>query len=225
MEEEAELDIRSLFGIIRKRIWLIIIITLLTTLLSAIISVFFISPTYEASVGVIIGKQDGEKITNSDVSMYQNLMQTYQIIAATNKVAQAAADKAGSNTTSKDLLKRTKVTTKTGTMILNIAVDSKSAVESYKEVQAYADAFVARAAELIPDNGDVKIMDSAQMPEAPVKPNKKLNTAIGFLLGLIISVGLCFFLEYMNNSIVTKEDVEKYLELSVIGIIPENDME
>jgi capsular polysaccharide biosynthesis protein len=225
MVEETELDLRDLFGVIKKRIWLIIVITLLTTFLAAIVSVFFISPTYESSVGIIIGKQaGGEKITSSDVTMYQSLMQTYKDIAGTNKVAETAASTIGGGLKSGDLLKRTTVTTKTGTMILNIAVDSKAAADSFKEVQAYADAFVQRAKELIPE-GDVRIMDSPQLPESPIKPNVKMNIAIGFLLGLLVSVGISFLLEYMNNTIVTKEDVEKYLELSVIGIIPENDME
>ncbi|MDV3425924.1 MAG: capsular biosynthesis protein [Bacillota bacterium] len=224
MEDEKELDLRELFDIIKTRIWMIIVVTLLFTFTAAIVSVFFISPTYESSVGIIVGKQDGKEITGQDVTMYQNLMETYQNIASTNKVAQAAADKVGGGTTAKDLLERTKVTTKTGTMILNISVDSKTAAKSYKEVQAYADSFVARATELIPE-GEVRIMDSAQLPESPVKPNVKMNIAIGFLLGLIVSAGIAFILEYMNNTIVTKEDVEKYLQLSVIGIIPENDLE
>lgn len=219
MEDESELDLRELFEIIIKRFKLIVIITLTITFIAAIISVFLIPPTYEANVGIIISKQDGEKITSQDITMYQNLMQTYKNIAGTNKVAELAAAKLGSGIEAKDLLNKTSITTKTGTMVLNITVASKSAVEAYKDVQAYAEAFVGRAKELIPE-GDIKIMDNAQLPESPVKPNVKLNIAIGFLLGLLVSAGTAFILEYLNNTIVTKADVEKYMELSVIGVIP-----
>lgn len=225
MENETEFDLRDLFKIIKKRIWLIIIITLLFTFTSAAVSIFLISPTYKANVGIIISKQQsGEKITNSDVTMYQNLMQTYKNIALTNMVAQTAADKLGNGQSSKDLLERTAVTAKEGTMILNIEVKSNSAEESYKNVQAYADAFVERANTLI-SGGDVKIMDNAQIPEAPASPNVILNTAIAFIAGLFLSNGIAFLLEYMNNSLITKEDVEKYLELTIIGFIPENNVE
>lgn len=219
MEDESELDLRELFEIIIKRFKLIVIITLTITFIAAIISVFLIPPTYEANVGIIISKQDGEKITSQDITMYQNLMQTYKNIAGTNKVAELAAAKLGSGIEAKDLLNKTSITTKTGTMVLNITVANKSAVEAYKDVQAYAEAFVGRAKELIPE-GDIKIMDNAQLPESPVKPNVKLNIAIGFLLGLLVSAGTAFILEYLNNTIVTKADVEKYMELSVIGVIP-----
>jgi capsular polysaccharide biosynthesis protein len=225
MENKEELDLRDLFGFIKKRVWLIVIITLLTTLISAVISVFIISPTYEAKVGILIGKQqDGNKITDSDVNMYQNLMQTYKDIAETNKVAKMAAEKLDNGLSVKDLLKRTTVTVETGTMILYIGSKSNGAAEVYKEVQAYADAFIEIANTLIPD-GNVKIMDYALVPDAPTSPDVYLNTAIGFIAGLLLSVFISFLLEYMNNTIVTKEDAEKYLELPVIGIIPENNIE
>lgn len=225
MENETEFDFRDLFKIIKKRIWLIFIITLLFAITSAAVSVYLISPTYKANVGIIIGKQqNGEKITNSDVTMYQNLMQTYKDIALTNMVAQTAADKLGNGQGSRDLIKRTAVTAKERTMILNIEVESYSAEESYKDVQAYADAFVERANTLIP-GGDVKIMDDAQIPETPASPNVILNIAIAFIAGLLISNGIAFLLEYMNNTLITKEDVKKYLELTIIGFIPENNLE
>ena len=58
------------------------------------------------------------------------------------------------------------------------------------------------------------------MPEKPVSPNKKMNIAIAFLLGLMVSVGLVFLLEYLDNTYKTKEQLEKELELPVLGVIP-----
>ena len=60
------------------------------------------------------------------------------------------------------------------------------------------------------------------MPEKPIKPKKALNVAIAFFLGLMASVGLTFIIEYMDSTIKTEEDINKYLELPVIGIIPKN---
>lgn len=225
MKNEAGLEIGELLEILKRRIILIILVTLITTFISVVVSILFISPTYKAQVGIIICKQaDGEKITNSDVDMYQNLMETYKNIAGTYKVAELAAETLGEGAEAKQLIKRTTVTVKAGTMILNIEATSNVAVEAYRDVQAYADAFIRRATELIPE-GDVKIMDNAQIPEAPAGPNVNFNIAAACILGFLVSVGIALLLEYMNNTIVTKKDAEKYLELSVIGIIPENDEE
>lgn len=60
------------------------------------------------------------------------------------------------------------------------------------------------------------------MPENPVSPNKKLNIAIGFLLGLMVSIGLAFLLEFVDNTFKTKEQVEQILGLPVVGAIPDD---
>ncbi|PTR86723.1 capsular biosynthesis protein, partial [Bacillus anthracis] len=51
-------------------------------------------------------------------------------------------------------------------------------------------------------------------------PNKKMNIAIAFLLGLMVSVGLAFLLEFLDNTFKTKEQLEREFNIPVIGIIP-----
>ena len=54
-----------------------------------------------------------------------------------------------------------------------------------------------------------------------VKPNIKLNLAVAMVLGLMIAVGLAFLLEFMDNTIKNSDDVEKHLDLPVVGLIPD----
>lgn len=70
-------------------------------------------------------------------------------------------------------------------------------------------------------SGNLQIVDPAVVPKNPIKPRVKLNIAIGGVLGLFVGVGLAFLLEFVDNTIKTKEDVERVLELPVIGQIPE----
>jgi len=70
--------------------------------------------------------------------------------------------------------------------------------------------------------GDIRVIDQALIPEAPIKPNKKLNLAIGGILGLMLGVMLVFFMEYMDNTIKNTEDVERILNLPILGVIPKN---
>ncbi|MDU4659635.1 MAG: GNVR domain-containing protein, partial [Clostridium butyricum] len=81
------------------------------------------------------------------------------------------------------------------------------------------DQFIEYSTELIP-NGNVKIIESVRVPEKPVSPNKKMNIAIAFLLGLMVSVGLSFLIEFMDNTFKTKEQIENILDLPAIGVIP-----
>jgi capsular exopolysaccharide synthesis family protein len=69
-------------------------------------------------------------------------------------------------------------------------------------------------------NNNVTILDRATVPPYPIKPRKRLNLMIGAMFGLFLGVGAAFFLDYLDNTFRTPDDVEKYLSLSVLGVIP-----
>ena len=58
---------------------------------------------------------------------------------------------------------------------------------------------------------------------SPVKPKKKQNLILGMIVGLMTGVGLSFLMEYLDRSIRTEEDVERYLDLPVLSVIPKAD--
>ncbi len=70
---------------------------------------------------------------------------------------------------------------------------------------------------------DVQVIDTAVLPLNPIKPRIKLNIAISGVLGIFLGVGTAFLLEFMDNTIKTKEDVERLLQLPVLGEIPDFD--
>ena len=67
------------------------------------------------------------------------------------------------------------------------------------------------------------VVVSPAIAAVQVKPNKQLNIAVAFLLGLMASVALAFLLEFLDNTIKNPEDVSRYLDLPVMGMIPSAD--
>ena len=67
---------------------------------------------------------------------------------------------------------------------------------------------------------DVQVIDVAIEPDKPISPKKTLNVVIAAILGLFIGLATAFILEYMNKTIRTAEDVQHYLDLPVLGSIP-----
>lgn len=80
-----------------------------------------------------------------------------------------------------------------------------------------------RIAEVM-QTADVQVIDSALLPEKPVKPRVKLNIAIGAVLGMFLGIGLAFLVEFMDTTLKTKEDAEKILGVPVLGQIPDFDL-
>jgi capsular exopolysaccharide synthesis family protein len=74
----------------------------------------------------------------------------------------------------------------------------------------------------IPKTSIVTITDPAEPGKDPVKPNKTLNIVLGLIVGLLMGVGLAFFIEYLDTSVKTIDEVERAFQAPVLGVIPQN---
>jgi succinoglycan biosynthesis transport protein ExoP len=74
----------------------------------------------------------------------------------------------------------------------------------------------------IPKGGMVEVVDPATPSNKPVRPNVPWNIALGVIVGLIMGFGLAFFIEYLDTSVKTIDDVERALQAPVLGVIPQN---
>jgi len=71
----------------------------------------------------------------------------------------------------------------------------------------------------------ITVIDRATAPKSPIKPNKRLTITLGMLIGLIVGVGAALFLEYIDDSLRIEKDIEKFLDIPVVGVIPKIDVE
>lgn len=219
--EEQVIRLDELFEALKKRWLMIVVITLLATVASAVFSFFVIKPQYEASTKVFIGKDDGEgqAYNQNDVVMYQKLMKTYSETIKTKDLVSRSLEDTSLNLEPKEVLENLTVTSVTDTQILQIKYKSKNPKEAEVVIEEISEEFIKTSKELVP-NGNIKIIEEVELPEKPVSPNKKMNIAIAFLLGLMVSVGLAFLLEFLDNTFKNKEQLERELDLPVLGSIP-----
>jgi capsular polysaccharide biosynthesis protein len=224
MMNEENIRIQDILDIIKKRWKLIVGITFIFTAFVAIMSFFVIAPKYESSTKLFIGKENSQdqKYDNNDVQMYQKLLTTYAEIITTNDLVEKALNEDNLNLESGDVLKSLVVIPRADTQILEIKYVSADNVQSKKVVESITNQFMKTSDELIP-NGRVKIIENVKLPEKPISPNKKLNIAVAFLLGFMISIGLTFLLEFLDSTFKTKEQLENIVGVPVIGIIPDED--
>lgn len=224
--EEQVISISEIINAVKKRWKIIALTTVLATVVSGIFSFFIISPTYEASTKIFIGKEgaESEGYNSSDVSMYQNLIKTYSELIKTKDLVNKAIDNSQYDLSVNNVLNGITVNTLTGTQILQISYQSKSPSIAKNILESITNEFITKAEELVP-NGNVKILESVELPKNPVAPNKTMNIAIAFILGMMVGFGIVFLLEYLDNTYKNKEQLEKDLDIPVLGVIPMSDLD
>lgn len=226
MEHEIILDFSEIFRILKKRFMIIILITTLAALASAVFSRYVMTPVYVAESSIIIGKEQenhevGYSYSYNDVMMYEKMLKTYGEIAKSRLVAKLAGEKL-KKSGREDLSfggQEVTVTPCTDTQILIIKIQDINPNSAMIKVNTLAQTFVEEANRIYP-SCNVQVLDAAILPVSPVSPKTRLNMTVAFLLGIMVSLGIICIIEYMDNTLKTEEDIEKYVGFPVIGSIP-----
>ena len=220
--EEQEIRLDEIFDALKKRWLMIVSITLIAAIIAAVLSFFVIKPKYEASTKLFIGKEEAESqgYSQNDVTMYQKLMKTYTATIKTKDLVEKALGSSNLEVDTKSVLENLTVTSLADTQILEVKYKSIDPMEAKTIIEEITDEFIETSKKLVP-NGNIQIIESVEVPDKPVSPNKKMNIAIAFVLGLMVSVGLALLLEFLDNTFKTKEQIERELDIPVIGTIPQ----
>ena len=69
-------------------------------------------------------------------------------------------------------------------------------------------------------NVNVWVVEKAERPGSPIKPRKSLNVLLGIIVGLFGGIGLAFFIDYLDNTIKSPDEVESRLGVPLLGVVP-----
>lgn len=111
-----------------------------------------------------------------------------------------AAKKLNDGTSPDKLAQSTNIAPIDQTQMLTITTQGKSPKAALNSLIAVTDSFIEVSDSIYPA-GDIKVVNRGKLSNVPSKPDKKFNITIGFLLGIIISIGLIFSLEYFDNTV------------------------
>lgn len=219
---DETLDLRQLFHIIVKRLWIIVLVTAVSIVSSGIISFFVLDDIYEASTTLMVSKTRDDQSTNlqyNDILLNQKLVKTYSEVVKSNRVLEKVIEKLGLNMDSGYLRSKVKVNSVSDTEIIRITVEDKDPNFAAELANSIAVVFMGEIGSIMRmDN--VQFIDPAKVPTNPVKPRPALNIAIAAVLGVMVSVFVIFLAEYFDNTIKTPQDIEHNLGLPVLGSVP-----
>ena len=216
-EEYETIDLLEVLNAVRQHLLAVILTTLILACAGFGVSKFLMTPKYQASALMIVNtRQD----TTSNVTSDQINSATYSIIIKSDTVLQQVINNLGLNLTYSELAERVTVSAVDDTQVMKVTVLSDNpewARQVCEQITVVSPDVILESVEA----GSVKVISSASINPDPVSPNTMRNTAMGGVAGLVISLGIIFLTVLLDNKINTEEDVTKYLDLTVVGVIPE----
>ena len=84
--------------------------------------------------------------------------------------------------------------------------------------------FKHEARNSIDKSNSIQVIDKAILPQKPVKPNKIMNITIASVIGMMIGLFIVFLLEYLDNKLKTPQDIERYLDINILGVVPSDEI-
>lgn len=220
---EKTLDIDELIYTLKKRYKLILIITLFTTLCGVYTAVFRLQPSYQASAKIFAGKEENiqSAYSTSDLATYRDMLNAYVEVIKTDDFLNSVLKKIGVDKSAAQVKGGLGFTPSSSAPILEISYRSSNPEDAKMIVEGISTEFGEQVQEII-INTYTRVIESVKV--RTILPNKSKVIIVAFMAGLLLSLGIVFVLDYLDNTIKTKEDLEKIsLDIPVIGIIPHGD--
>lgn len=223
-EENEVIDLTEILSAVRQHLLELIFVTLAAALVGFMASKFLMTPKYDSSALMIVNtRQDvNANVTSDQINSATKLVSTYSIIIKSDTVLQQVIDNLGLNLTYAQLNKRVTVAAVDDTQVMKITVQSDSpewARQVCEQIITVAPDVIKEAVEA----GYVKVISNPSLATEPVSPNIMKNTMLAAAVGFVLVIGIIVLQVLLDNKINTEEDVTKYLDMTVLGVIPQYD--
>ncbi len=218
---QREFNLLDIWQVFVKR-WLVILgIPLLAVGTSAVISLFVLTPQYRSSSMLIVLKQtDATPIVMSDIQVSRQLVATYREISRSPRVLENVISNLQLPYSVEELGKMVNVESVRDTELITIVATSSDPAMAQRIANEVVRSFMIEVMDIMQAE-NISIIYPASLPRRPVSPRLMLNLGLAFFLSLTFAVGLAFLLEYTEKSISDLEKFQSYLNITILGIIPD----
>lgn len=225
---EETISLNEIVLVLRKRMFMILSITIGAAFIAAIISFFFITPVYESTTQILVNqkKKDNSALQYNDVQTNVQLINTYNVIIKSPAILSKVKNKLHLGMSVKQLTSKISVGSEKQSQVLTVTVKDSNPNTATAIANTIAETFKEEAVGLMSvDNVNILSQAENEVGQAPVKPQKLLNIGIAIVVGLMASSGLAMLLEYLDKTIKKEQDIEAILGLPVLGTISQMEEE
>lgn len=214
------MPVRDYLKVLRRRWWIVALLAL-SAAAGAYAYSKLMRPVYRATATISVTPARADY---GNGLALQNLLNLFARELQSHNLAQDVSDQLQLDLPAEVVQGKIKAVATNAEMLIRVDVEDIDAGRAQAIANKLTDLWVNQA-KTKPyftkgDGGDVAVLDQAELPQRPVRPRWKVNTAAGLLLGLVAGVLLAFLAESLDDSFKTPDDVERYLGLTTLGSIP-----
>lgn len=224
-----ELDLRQIMKTLWNKKVVILIVALLSAILGGIYSYKFVTPKYESSTTLVLAKTDEQisntiessAITQTDLSLNQNLVSTYRELIRSKTVLRKVLTNLEIYDLKEEELKRNiSVNSVKDTELIEITVSNTNPKQAADIANEVANVFSEEVADIYNIN-NIHVVDKAEEEKEPYNINHIKDISIFAFIGIVISIAYILIQSLLDNTVKDQETVEKSTELLVLAQIPE----
>lgn len=221
---EEEISISEIFDAVKPFVLHIVIVTIVMGVLGLGYTKLFVKPVYQSSATLIVNnrKDDSGSISNDEINSAKGLASVYSIIIKSDAVMQPVVSVVDQGVASNKLAEKVSVSSVNGTQIIKVSVSDTDPLKAKRYVDEIVKVAPAVIQEMV-EAGSVKVVSQSTTPKSPISPNVKINTLMAAMLGFVVSLGAVLAVYFFDNTFRSQDEIEKYLGIPVIGVIPNVD--
>ncbi|MDE7445685.1 MAG: protein-tyrosine kinase [Lachnospiraceae bacterium] len=218
--DEIEIDLLEVFHVLISRIWLILSAGVFLALVCFAISKFILTPTYKSTTKIyILNKSESQSVTYSDVQMGTQLTKDYAELISSRYVLEEVIQILSLEEDYDELRGMVSVDTPADTRIVSITVENTDPVQAMNIANCIREA-ASNHIQNVMDIEAVNVVETANMPMEKASPSVIMWTLAGGAIGVFLLCVIILIQYLLDDTIKSSEDVEKYLGLSTLALIP-----
>ncbi len=223
--EYYAVDVLHIVKSLWKRAWLIALCGILSGAIGFLISAFVIAPTYSSYTKLYVNNSSFSlsnpnfSISSSELTAAQSLVKTYGDILDSRSTLERVIEKADVDYTWKELSDMIKYEPSNDTEVMRVTVTCGDPYEASKIANTIAEILPIRISEII-DGASMEVVESAIPDTEKVGPSITRYTAIGLVLGVLISAVSVFIFAMLDDTIHDEEYVLKTYDYPILGKVP-----
>ncbi len=213
------INLIELFYVLKQRIWIIILACILGAITFGLFTSMVMKPVFTSSTMLYVVNKTTTLPSLSDLQLGTQLTKDYKVLVTSRPVTMKVIKDLGLNMTHQQLVEKIKVINPTDTRILTISVEDADPYMAKSIADKVAEVASDRMAEIM-DSAPPNIVEEAYLPLEKTRPSVPKSVVLGGLAGCFLAGLIILMLFYLNDTIKTPEDVEKYLGLNTLSAIP-----